>query len=290
MKYVKEDALKALQGSDSSEVFLFTPDEHAQYLDNYKKVEIEKELKGRIAKVYSDIDNDFTEVTGLKRPEDQKTYKYWKEKMKEYKDASESADTSSLKEEIARLKKDGNPDMARELEQLRKLSLEREKQWKSEKDALLESMTKKDVMTKLDAALIGVKFSDLPEPVKTTFIESAKSKLIAQSKIINGEVVFVDENGDPLINKETYKPYTATDMMLAQLDPIIDKGHSHKGSGVKPEVTTGKDGKIDVTVNIPSGIKSKSELTKYLIEVAALPFNTPEHNAAYDKYCVQMGL
>jgi len=282
-KLSKELAAEAIKGIEGEEVYVFSTKEHNELLDNYKKTTIEAELKSRIAKVYDDVDADFTTVTGLKKPDDQKTYKYWPEVAKQLK---EKADTAAA--EVEKLKTGGSPDLLKEIEALRKASLEKDNEWKAKLAKVETELTVKDIKNTLDASFHDLKLSNLPKPVLDTFIESAKNKLTQSAKIVNGEIVFMDANGEPRMNKETYKPYTASELMAMELEPIVEKGDQHKGGGsAKPGISKDKDGKIDVSLMVPIAVKTRVELTKFLIE-SGLPNNTEEFFAAYDKYSVNL--
>jgi hypothetical protein len=279
MKVLKDKAAEAVQGIEAEEVHIFTPKEHDELLENFKKTTIESELKSRIAKVYDDVDNDFTTATGLKKPDTEKTYKYWPTVAKQFKEKFEQASS-----EVEKLKKEGSPDLAKELDSLRKAAQEKDAEWKSKVESLQVELTTKDIKNTLDVSAKGFKLSALPKPVLDTFIESAKSKLARSAKIVDGVMVFMDRNGDVITSKETFKPVTAEEMMALELEPIIDKGKEDKGGGTtKPTVQKDKDGKLDISLMVPSSVGNRIELTKFLIE-SGLPLNTPEHKVAYEKY------
>ncbi|MCK9220209.1 MAG: hypothetical protein M0P47_09195 [Bacteroidales bacterium] len=285
-KYNKEEAIKTIQGLEATEIFVHTPEEQATLLENFKKTTIEQELKSRIAKVYDDVDADFTTITGLQKPADVKTYKYWPEVVKQFKEESETA-----KKEVEKLKVGGSPDLLKEIEALRKASIEKDNDWKAKYDKMQSDLAQKDVKNILDASTRSLKFANMPKPVLDTFIDNAKSKLAAKGKIVDGQLVFMDADGNPRINKETFKPYTAEELMAIELDPIIDKINQKPGAGTKPpEVKKDKDGKDDIDVAIPVNVQSKLELTKFLIETAGLPYNTPKFNLAFDKYSKNLPL
>jgi hypothetical protein len=283
MKLAKEEAVKTVQGLEVAEVHVLTESEYVDLLDNYKKNTIESELKSRIAKVYDDVDNDFVAATGLKKPDDQKTYKYWPSVVKQFKEKAEQAAI-----EAEALKKNASPDLTKELDSLRKAAQEKDADWKAKYDTLQNELTSKDIKNVLDGSTRGFKLANLPKPVLDTFIESAKTKLSASGKLVEGELVFMDKDGNPRINKETFKPYTAEEMMAIELEPIIDKGKDTSGGGTQPpKLQKDKDGKIDISMVVPTSVRTRLELTKFLVE-AGLPLNTPEHATAYDKYSANL--
>lgn len=288
-KLTKDEALKTLQGLEASEVFLMTPEENTSYLENYKKVEIEKELKGRIAKVYDDLDADFAAITGQRKPDTEKTYKYWPGVVKQLKEAAENADADKLRKQIDELKKTGaSPELMKELEAVRAMSISEKKKYESRIAELEGVMVQKDITVILNEAMRGLQFQKLPQAVLDAYVEKSRSKLMTSAKIVNGELVFHDEKGEPMINQTTYKPYTAAELMARELEPVIES-EKKKGLGSQEPNITKRDGKIEVTLNVPHTLRSKTELTEFLIK-NGLPFNTPEYYAAYDKYQKQLGL
>ena len=286
-KLAKEAALAAVQGIADGEVYVFTPDEYNTHLNQFKETEIETALKSRIAKVYGDLDKDFEEVTGKRKPDTEKTYTFWKSVLKEFKDLANSGDVTALKAEIERLKTTGGQgEKVKELEAILTTSKSELETYKGKVTTLEAQIKTQSIMSQIDSGLTGMKFQGLPAPVINTFIDSAKSKLLKVSQVIDGTIVFLDEAGNPRINRETMKPYTPAEILTIELDPIIDKGNNGfkgAGSGKAPEITKDKDGNIDINVIIPPNIRTKTDLTKFLIE-SGLPFNSKEHNAAYDKY------
>lgn len=289
-KIAKDQAVAVIGAITDDEVYVFTSAEYNKALDDYKTTEIESALKARIAKVYGDLDADFKEVTGLTKPETEKTYAYWKKVIKDYKDKAESTDVTGLRAEIDRLKTQGGQmEKVRELEATLKLAMEKEAEYKTKISTLETTLKTKDIINQLEAGMHGFKFQQLAQPVLNTFIDSARAKLTKSAQIIDGTIVFIGTDGNPLINRETMKPYTPAEMLTLELDPIMDKGgNDYKGAGSvkKPEITK-KDGKVDINVAIPATVKSKKELTEHLI-ASGLPFNSPEHNMAYDKYSADL--
>jgi hypothetical protein len=288
-KLTKEEAVKAIQNIEGEEVLVFTPGEHADVLRNFSLTTVDKELKGRIGRLYAEIDADFESATGIKRPDDNETlenksYKFWPETLKKIKAKAEQAEA-----EVVKLKtNNGSPDLVKEIEALRKASIEKDNEWKVKMAQVQTELSVKDIKNTLDLSTRDLKLSNLPKPVVDTFIEAAKNKLAAIAKIVNGEVIFMDSDGEPLMNKETYKPYSSAELMAKELEPIIEKGKESKGGGsVKPTIQKDKDGKIDISVIIPTTVRTKSELTNHLIS-SGLAFNTPDYYAAYDKYSVNL--
>lgn len=281
-KFKKEEAIKALQGMESDEVFVYTPEEQTTLLENFKNTSIDAFERNRIAEIYNDLDKDFFNATGIQKqkgPDSPKTYKFWPDVAKRLKEEADAA-----KAEAEKLKAGGSPELTKEIDALRKASIEKDNEWREKYTKLQCSMTQKDIENTLDMARRELKLIDMPRPVVDTFIENVKSKLSASGKMIEGQLIFMDANGNPRINKETFKPYTAEELMRVELDPIIDKTTESKGGGTEPRKVVGKDGKTEIIVSVPGNVRSKIELSEYLIKTAGLPLNTPDFNTAYDKY------
>lgn len=292
-KFKKADALTALGAMTDEEVYVFSPTEYNTTLDTYRNSEIETALKGRTAKMYNDFDADFGEATGLKKPDNEKTYKYWVRMLKEYMEKAENSDAVKLHAEIERLKTTGGQaDKVKELEQIIKTYETKTHDADEQIKTLTESLKQKDVANHIESGLRGFKFQKIAEPVIKTFIESAKRNLMAKAKVVDGVIVFVDDKGEPRINRETMKPYTAEELLAVELEPILDKGKegvTGLGTHEKPAIVKDKEGKQDINLIMPANVKTKVELTEYLIK-SGLPFNSEEHNVAYDKYSKELNL
>jgi hypothetical protein len=282
-KLSKELAVAAIQGMEAEEVFVLTPAEHTELLDNYKKTQLDAFERDRVTEIYRGIDRDFLKATGVKIGEGQKTYEFWPDLAKQFK---EKADTAAA--EVEKLKSTGSPDLLKEIEAIRKASIENENVWKAKVETMQKDLVLKDIKGTLDVSTRDLKLQNLPKPVVDTFIESAKNRLAQSAKIVEGVVVFMDSDGSPKMNKETFKPYTAAELMALELEPIIDKATGNKGGGSEPpRLQRDKDGKLDINMVIPTSVRKRTELTGFLIQ-AGLPMNTPEHAAAYDKYSVNL--
>jgi hypothetical protein len=268
-KLSKEDIKKLIEGDGAAEYFVFTPEQHEEFLANFKKTSIDSFEQKRVTEIYNDLDKDFFNATGIKRPADQKTYNFWPETMKQLKE--KSAQTQNA-----------NPDITKELEAVRKASLEKDKEWEKKFGDLTASLEKKEVMSILEASIRGFKFTDMPEPVLNNYIETVKSKLASSAKIIGGEVNFFKDN-ELLINKQSMKPMTAAELLAAELDPVISKKTEVRGGGTEPPKITKKDGKIIVTLALDPKVKTKTQLTDFLVK-EGIAFNTPEFYAAYEQY------
>jgi hypothetical protein len=283
-KFSKEDAIKHIQGLSDSDVFVFTEKEQSEFLENYKKTSMDVFEKTRITELYDGIDKDFEKATGIKLPPDQTTYKFWPEQMKILKEQS-----GRFESEVAELKtKGGSPELQKEIEALRKASLEKDNEWKSKFEKVNRELIEKDIKSNIEMASKGFKFTILPKTVIDTFIESAKNKLSQSAKFIEGQMIFTDSDGNPRLNKETFKPYTAEELMALELDPIIDKEKKNEGGGTKPpKLQKDKDGKSDINLIVPTTVSNRVELTDYLIK-SGLPLNTEEHRVAYEKYSANL--
>lgn len=282
-KLTKEEAVKAVQGIEEAEVYVFTTKEHGELLDNYKKTQVDAFERDRVTEIYRGIDRDFLKATGVKIPEGQKTYEFWPDVAKQFKEKAELAAA-----EAEKLKTGGNPDHLKEIESLRKAAIEKDNEQKQRYEALQKEIAVRDIKGHLDSSTRDLKLSNLPKPVIDTFIEAAKTKLASSAKIVDGQIQFIGLDGLPLTNKETFKPFTAAELMALELEPIIEKETGNKGGGsVKPTIVKDKDGKIDISMAIPTSVSTRIELTEFLVK-AGLPRGTDEFNTAYDKYSTNL--
>lgn len=286
-KITKDKALEVIQGlPDGAEVILRKPEEEETFLKNYKEAEIERDLKSRVGKLYDDIDNDVYEVTGQKKEPREKTYDFIKRVLEDYKAKASDTDAQKLKDEIARLKKEGvSGDIVKELENVRASALK-------EKQTLLDRLTQtelrisqKDVEMALNDGLRDLKFTaGIPKSVLDTYLDVAKRDLISTAKIVEGRVVFTDKEGNTVNDPATYQPMSAQQMLKTKLSDVIDAGHQGQGAGTDPPKTAvDKDGKKYPLVVIPATVKNRRDLTKHLMSLG-MATGTADFDGAYAKY------
>lgn len=288
----KDEALKKINESKDESFEVFTEPEHITYLDNFAKTEVEKRIGEEISKVHSQYDNDAFEILGERKAGNEKTYNFLKRKLKELKDAAGSSQVhldhiKQLEDDLKN--KSGDEQLKKDYEQLRKTYNDDKQSWDTKTQEYIRSQEAMQVEIQLDNAIPKLKFSDkIPETVRDVMIRSAKAKLLQSGKIVDKQLIFLDKDGATLRNKNNaLNPFTAEEMLTAELKDILGETRVIPGTGVKPEVVKDKDGKETINISIPDTVRTKEELTKYLMSLG-LPRNSNEYIVAYKEYSEQL--
>ncbi len=298
MGFNKDEAVKKIQDSQSTEFEVFDSAEHTTYLDNYKETVIDKDLKSRVKEIGDKYDDDIYQITGRRRADGEKTYDLLKEVIGDFKGRGELK--SKLDVEISELKqqiKDGSGDkdlkarletLEKENLNLQKLHKEEKDKWDGDKKSLVSSHARANMSNVLDRARIGIKFKEgMAESTAKIVVDAVTNELLEVAEMVDGVMVFNDADGNVLRNKDTLKPFTPEEMIKSKLKDVIDGGQKIDGTGVEvPTITeTDVDGKKVKTVNYsPSAtVKNKDDLSKDLAEKGFIQ-GTEECNLAYAKY------
>ena len=280
-KLTKEAALKFLQESQDAEIIVRTIAEEEAFLNNYKTVEIENGMKPKVRELYDKLDLDILTTTGVQKKAEEKTYDYLKRVLADFKDQLSNADVKKLKDQLEELKKSG---AGPELENVRQAAAKKEKELTDRIAQLNQQIVEKDIRANLNQALTGLKFKDIPKSVLDTYLEATMAKMTAKAKLVDGKVIFTKEDGSAILDMSTYQPAGADSLLKEELKDIIDAGIQGKGAGTKPaNVTVDKDGKKQVQVFIPAGIKTQGELTEHLMK-SGLARGSEEYNVAFAQY------
>jgi len=213
MKVNKDKAIEFLQGQDAALQFVIrTEAEETEFTKNLTEVEVEKAIKPRIREMYDQLDQDILLTSGVQKTTGEKTYDYAKRVIKSMKDAAGNADVQALQQQIESLKKNGNPELLRELESVKATAIKREQELMAkigEKETeITTSLIGMDIMD----GFKGIKFQPLPQSVLNTCIEAKRRELTSKAKVIEGRVIYTDEKGEHRLNPSTYKPLTAAEI------------------------------------------------------------------------------
>lgn len=251
-------------------------------ITNKADVIYKEKIGEEVKNIYGQFDNDAFSIIGEKPEVDengravQKTYDFYKQKLAELKELREQkgsltkdAEVQRLTAEVERLKTEGGAKHVQEVFDTAKQA------WETEKTAFqqqLEEARNQGVdfqkKTAISSAVRELKFNpDVPESLRKMAIATAERQLVANSKIEDGKLVFLDENGKVAIDQTKYEPMTAI-QMLNQMDAIKDislKVDDPKGGGAKPTIngqiqTTTVEGKDTKKLVLPAGsFKTKAE-------------------------------
>lgn len=234
--------------NDLAPVLLET-DKIKEVIGNKAEAIYKEKITGEVSQIHSQYDKDMEEILGEKpgQLEDgskQKTYDKIKGLYSELKDLRGQKDSLSKDAEVARLKTEindlkTNGPGAHWEETFKK---EREK-WLEEKNSLNSrlselstNMVDSKKRTDIEAGLRGFKFkSEVPETARQALIDLAINKMVKNSKVEEGKVIYLDDSGAQ-INDNEYKPESAKGILSNLLKEIIQTKDQGGGGGAPTKV------------------------------------------------------
>lgn len=216
-------------------------------------------LSIKTGEIHGRYDQDFADMFGKAKPQGVKTYEWAKQEVTSLKEqltkaGQGSAEAEALKARIKELEEKGSgddalkqraADLQARVDQLTQQTQTMTQQWEEKIRTEQQKAAALKVDFELQKALAGVKFkpSDLiPDPVRDTFVDNAKAKILNQYRpeFQDGKLIFRDANGMTINNPENaYNPMTARELLLKELTPIIDNGHQQQGAGTGPVAGAG---------------------------------------------------
>lgn len=288
----KEEALKLIGESDSTDWHVVPKAEHETFLANYKETEVSKGIKEEGFKIHQFYEDAITSVTGVKKDTNEKGSEFLKRQL-----TSLHSDVQTKEEEIAKLQKavnDKTGDEALKMAQSNYDALQKKYQktmdeFKATKESQDNEINRVKLMNKADHALMGIKFlGNIPEDARKALIEIAKDDVIKGASFLNGNVVFLDEAGEPM-RDDQYNIITMEAKLKEKLKSIIDEGRKQPGVDIKEPVTKDKDGKTIVNVTVPDTVKTMASLIDHLQNVG-LARGTDEYFAALGHWSEKLGI
>jgi hypothetical protein len=269
----KEEALQFLEAKPDAKFVIRTEEEDSAFLDNFKQSEVDKLLGEKVSELHSRYDADILEVTGLKRDPKEKTYEFNKRLLRDF-----NSKLKTYEDKIQELSKGGDPknaDRIRELEGvIEQIKSAKEKEVS---DAKMEIITYK-TRTEFDKALSVLPVDpSIPERARKALVETTVSELMSASEWREDGLVFKDEKGEVLRNKQTYKPLTSEELLTERLGDILKKdrklpGKDIPGGNPKPE---------DVPGTLPPHVTTKVLLSEYLGKTLGLKPTSKEYKELY---------
>ena len=291
----KTEAIKYIETKGDSKYIVRTEDEEKVFLENFGlKVEEEK-IKPQVRKIYDQYEGDILSVSGIKKESGEKAYDYAKRVIGEFKTKAERTDAiekemSSLKEQIKA--GTGDKQLLADLEAVRKAYKELEDSKDKEVGTLKSDYDKFKVRSEISSALSGMVFKkNIPEPAIKAFTDQVINELTNIASLQDGKLVFM-KDGVPMRNAHNaLNPYTAKELLEERMKEIRDTGKTlNGGPDVSKEITKefDKTGKVTkIAMIIPDSVKSKVELSEYLVK-AGLLRGTEDYNLAYKEYSASL--
>jgi len=250
-------------------------------------------IGAKIGEVHGNYQRDFEEASGLKQPAGVKTYDWVKStvlpKVKSIAELETEVNTlKTTKADLEdKLKKNSGDEALKQKLTDTESQLTALKNQISQKDTEHTEALKKAneqntsilLDREFDAALIGVQFKDeklVPKEVRDAFLATAKAQALAGIKPEfvddNGKrtLVFRDDKGEILRNpKNLSEPFTAKELLMDKITPILETGKSQQGGGAGGAGGSGGTGGSNHTLDL-TGKKTQAEatdaITNYLMD------------------------
>ena len=269
----KEEVIQKLEAAPDAKFVIRTEEEDKSFLDNYRESTVEKTLGERVSELHSRYDADILEVTGLRKDPKEKTYEFNKRVLKEYQ-SKIAAHEQRIKELSEKTPSPKNDDKIRELEGLID-QIKRDKDSEIEK-AKHETITYK-TRTEFDKAMSKLPIDpSIPEKARRALVESTINQLMTAGEWREEGLVFKDEKGEVLRNKQTYKPMTAEELLTEQLQDILKVDRKLEGADIPDGVN-----KKDIPGVLPLHITTKVQLSDYLFKTLGLKRSSKEYEQLY---------
>lgn len=277
MAVTKEEIQAFIAEKDPAAKFVIrTQEEDTNFQTNLITSEVEKHLGAKISEVHTRYDDDIYAIVGQRKKSDEKTYDFNKRILSDLKSRAEKA--ADYEAEITRLneavRKGGGEKLAADLENVKGEYARFKDEKEKELDKLKKDNSDFKKRTKLEAKLNAFEFSDsIPESVRSVVIQNQLNELLSISDLQNDELIFLDEKGAPLRNKNNnLNPYTADELLAERLKDIIKKKRVIPGAPIPPV-----KGEIK---SLPDTVKTKLQLGDWLV-TQGFKRGTPEYDEQY---------
>lgn len=277
-----EEITKALQENDELLTgvtsHILETEKGKEIIDNKANVIYKEKIGNEVSEIHKKYDEDMFNILGekpgtLDDGNKQKTYDKIKDiyselaELRKKKDSlSKDAKVVELQNQIEELKKNGG---GAHWEQT--FNTEKEK-WLNEKQELEQrvqesqsSIVNFQKRTDIESGLRSLKFDDnIPEGARKAFVDNVVSGMIKNSKIEDGKIIYLDENGGQINNSE-YKPMSASEILKTELKDILKNENTDGGGGASKTVKgsiekSNVDGKdVEKLILSDSSFKTKSE-------------------------------
>ncbi|MEA2037419.1 MAG: hypothetical protein U9O94_07960, partial [Nanoarchaeota archaeon] len=253
----KAEAIAIIEkGSDDTKFVVRTNAEDELFLKNFEDSIIGK----KTGEIHSQYDEDIFKATGIEKDSGEKTYNYNKRVLSLLKEKTNDGD-QTLKDKITELEgKLKTPDevTAKQIEGLEKAVRDAQEELTSlrtTKDGEMFGLQAKHLIA---SAMADFKYKgEIPVDVLASHRDSGVQAMVSMAKKAeDGSIVFFDNDGNMLIDKNTGKPMDAKVLAQQRFDSVLDHGKKQEGTGGKPPVSTGKDGKPSP----PATVTTKNEL------------------------------
>lgn len=253
-----------------------TSDEETEFLKNHETTIVNR----KTSEIGAAIEKDVLDVFGEPKKENEKYHDYVKRAIKSSKEG-----LSAMKTELEALKAAGGSTSEADKQRITAL----ENAIATEKESLGSKITEKDklihelktgiVIEKSLSPLRAKYKTGIPESVLSTFENNVVSKISSSMKEIDGNMVIVDKDGNAVLDPATYKAISVSAFLENELKEVLDEGRQQGGAGSGKEgqqqqhqqtidgVKKDESGAIVEVESVPATVKSKVQLTEYLLSI-----------------------
>ncbi len=265
------DASKQILDGFKETHIIRTKDEDVSFMKGYEDDLLSKKTRS----FAEDLENDILNTSGMEKQEGEKYYDYNKRVINSLLDKSKKA--KSLEKQLEELKNsDVDEALKRELGEYKGIV----EKMKADHEEKVVSLKKEFNMERKKSSVAGAMSelsfsSELPEDVISTMKESALNKVLsANSQFSDGQLVFLNENGETIRDQESMQPLTAKEILVQSLSSVLKKPEQKK-TGLGTDAP-----KTDNGFTTPSGISTRMQLTTYLAE-KGIAAGTAEYSKAW---------
>jgi len=242
-----------------------------EFLTNYAKVQVNEQIGTRIGELHGQYDKDILEASGIEKNQGEKSYDYAKRVIADTKANNDSealrVELENMKAQYEELKQDGNGSefMKNQLEAYKQQAEKAEQDRESAIKEKGEFENNIKVQMEVDRGMNNIKLkTGLPDYARDR-IENVKESIKSKARLVEGIVVYVDEDGKPLIDNN-FKNITAEELLRKELGAdLIDTGKKQEGGGSKSEGGIVKEGDV-VSVDV-SAAKTQMEAMEIVDQV-----------------------
>jgi hypothetical protein len=242
-----------------------------EFLTNYAKVQVNEQIGTRIGELHGSYDKDIFESTGIEKNQGEKTYDYLKRSIADLKAANDSealrVELENIKSEYEKVKQAGSGDefLKNQLEAAKERNEQQAKALEEAQKAKADFENNVKVQMDIEKGMRNIKFKPgLPEYAKDR-IENVKESIKSKARLVEGMVVYMDDNGKPIIDAN-FKNMTAEELLRKELgNDLIDNGEQRTGGDSKKEAGLIKDGEV-IMIDV-SGAKTRIEADKIMNDV-----------------------
>lgn len=210
-------------------------------LNNHAKNYWDSKIGDEIGKVHGGYDQDFKEVLGVEKPQGVKSYTFWKEQISKLKENANPELLSEKDQQIVELKKaveqsSGSEHFKSLYEKLQSDSETRIAELNEQLNQFENKFRTNKIESLINKSMNGFEFnSELPEDLRTSFVEGIVSKLIEGAKVMEDGTVTFYENNEPILNPKTLAKMEAGDILKTKLSSVLMKKENSAGGGVDPK-------------------------------------------------------